>query len=273
MQRVLTAAIGAPLALVALFLLPRVGFLALVLGLCLIAAIELARLGVVLGAGRAVWSLPVLTLLAALLLTEPAVAGVAEIGADTRFLLVLVLATFASAIVALWSRGSVRERAMGIWLIAFGALYLALPVSAIDRLRGRDPFLVVFLLAVVWLTDTGAFLVGGKWGKRKLAPQVSPNKTWEGALGGLVAGVAAAGAWSLWRLGAVEPGLLLAGGLVSTAGQIGDLIESLIKRAAGVKDSGALLPGHGGMLDRPDSLFVAAPVLELVCRLTPWAEH
>ncbi len=129
----------------------------------------------------------------------------------------------------------------------------------------RGAALVIGLLVLVWAYDTGAFLAGRRWGRRKLAPQLSPGKTWEGVLGGaLLAFVAAVlGLWILmpewpWtaRLGH-GLGLSL---LVSAAAQLGDLFESKLKRAAGVKDSGVLFPGHGGMLDRIDALLFALPV-------------
>ena len=267
MARVLTAAIGAPLALGAVFLFSREGFAALVGVLCLVAAAELARLGRAAGAGRGVYLLPVFVLLAAILLVGPAVVGLDGLDAGLRILLLVFLVTMGASLAGLWSGGKARERGLAASFLGFGALYLALPVAAFDQLRTRDPWLVVLLLATVWLTDTGAFLFGSKWGKRKLAPEVSPNKSWEGAWGGLLLGLLAAGFCSWWRLGLLEPSWLFAGLVVSVSGQLGDLFESMFKRSAGVKDSGTLLPGHGGMLDRLDSLIVAAPVLELTCRL------
>lgn len=126
--------------------------------------------------------------------------------------------------------------------------------------RGRD--LAVLLFWVVWLADAAAWAVGSLWGRRKLIPAISPGKTVEGAIGALVFAVLAAlvaRAWFFTRLtlrDAIVVGLLLA-----IAGMIGDLLESMLKRAASVKDSGAWFPGHGGMLDRTDSLLFAAPVL------------
>lgn len=272
MARVLTAAIGAPLALAALFLLPREGFLVVVALLCAIAAAELARLGRAAGASRAVSLLPAFAIVAALLLLEPGVSRLTALTGSRIFLLAMLVA-FGASITALFSKGTMRERGWAASLLGFGTLYLALPIAAFDQLRARDPWLVVLLLATVWLTDTGAFLAGSRWGRRKLAPAVSPNKSWEGAWGGLLLGLLAASLWSWWRLGAIEPLWLFAGFAVSVTGQLGDLVESMFKRSAGVKDSGALLPGHGGMLDRLDSLIVAAPVLELICRFAGPTSH
>ena len=124
-------------------------------------------------------------------------------------------------------------------------------------------FVGVLLLAIVWLGDSGAYYIGKTWGRHKLAPRVSPNKTWEGSIASTAAGLLAAAVWSYWRLGEVDGWILLLAGLVSIAAQIGDLVESLLKRGAGVKDSGQILPGHGGMLDRMDALLFAAPVMWL----------
>ena len=267
LARVLTAAIGAPLALLALFQLPRVGFVAVVVVLLLIAAAELARLGRALGAGRAMALLPALVLICALVLLGGDPVRLAGLNAGSRSLLLALLVAAGAPLAALWAGGTMRERGLAANFLGFGALYLALPIAAFDQLRARDPWLVVLLLATVWLTDTGAFLCGTRWGKHKLAPLVSPNKSWEGFWGGLLLGLAAASVCSWWRLGTLEPSWLAAGFVVSVAGQLGDLLESMFKRAAGVKDSGNLLPGHGGMLDRLDSLILAAPVLELLWRL------
>lgn len=121
---------------------------------------------------------------------------------------------------------------------------------------------IILLLSLVWSGDTGAYFVGRAIGRHKLYPKVSPKKTIEGALGGLVASVAAAVivAWG-WipELDLVHAGLIgLLGGF---SAQVGDLVESLLKRSAGVKDSGTLLPGHGGMLDRVDGVIFAFPVV------------
>lgn len=120
-----------------------------------------------------------------------------------------------------------------------------------------------YLLAqiVTWLSDVGAYLVGRSWGRNKLAPAISPGKTIEGAIGGLVAGAlgALACAWA-FALPLPLPAAVAVGAVLSAVGQAGDLAESLIKRQAGVKDSGTVIPGHGGIFDRIDSLLVVVAV-------------
>ena len=120
-------------------------------------------------------------------------------------------------------------------------------------------------LALVWAADSGAYFAGRRFGKRKLAPMISPNTTVEGALGGLAAGVAVAMALGLWAgaSGAQLPALVLVATLAVAASIVGDLTESLLKRQAGVKDSGHLIPGHGGVLDRVDGVLAALPVFAI----------
>jgi phosphatidate cytidylyltransferase len=148
-----------------------------------------------------------------------------------------------------------------------GALYLGALGGTIAALRVLSPgadgaWRIVLLLAIIMVADTAAFFVGHAFGRHRLAPHVSPAKTVEGAIGGLLGGVA--GALAVRALGL--PGLpftdaVALGVGVAVLGILGDLAESLIKRWAGVKDSGELFPGHGGMLDRIDSLLFGAPVL------------
>ncbi len=146
--------------------------------------------------------------------------------------------------------------------LALGLLYVGPAVVALIWLRdlaltGRPN--VLFLVVVVWCSDIGAYLIGRLVGGRRLAPRISPGKTWSGAVGGLAAallvGWVATAAWGL----PPAPGLLVSGAL-GVVSQAGDLLESAIKRHFGVKDSGRLIPGHGGLLDRLDGLLAAAPV-------------
>jgi phosphatidate cytidylyltransferase len=157
----------------------------------------------------------------------------------------------------------------------FCLLYVGLTLTALPALREETngPSLLLFLLCVVWAGDIAALYIGRAWGRYKLAPTLSPNKSWEGAVGSLVGSLLAAGgllALASWveslnsaRLSypeAVWYWLVLAA-VVNIAAQVGDLVESALKRSVGVKDSGTILPGHGGVLDRIDALLLAAPVL------------
>ena len=138
-------------------------------------------------------------------------------------------------------------------LVPAGAAFAAV------HARPGGPALAMTLLAIVWAADTGAWGVGRRLGRTLLAPRVSPGKTWEGFVGGVVAG-GMTGAGAAWWLGLSVPGFTLVAMSVAAASAVGDLYESVCKRRAGVKDSGRLLPGHGGLLDRIDGLVAAAPV-------------
>jgi phosphatidate cytidylyltransferase len=153
--------------------------------------------------------------------------------------------------------------------LAGGILYVALPVLALMVLRetpGQGLLLTFWAMALVWACDSGAYFAGRAIGGPKLAPQISPNKTWAGFVGGVVtAGVFAGVLVALFELPLV---LAVATPFLAVLAQLGDLYESNLKRRAGVKDSGNLLPGHGGVLDRLDGLVAVAPVAALLVLLT-----
>ncbi len=167
----------------------------------------------------------------------------------------------------------------------FGFIYIAVPLGMLVQLRqqGSGAFLILYVLIVVWMGDTVAYYTGRALGRHKLAPRISPGKTWEGTAGSFV-GAIVCGTLVFAYSRQISNGLMSAGlltrgqaylppqipplwrfavlsAVMNVAAQIGDLAESLIKRGAGVKDSGVLLPGHGGMLDRIDALLFAAPVV------------
>ena len=154
-------------------------------------------------------------------------------------------------------------RHLSMFILLFGILYIGFTLGHFLRLRNQQDgaLLVFFVLLVTWAGDAAAYYVGKTWGARPLAPRLSPNKTVEGFLGGLVVAPLIAWIAHLWFLPIVTPvDCLILGILFTVLGLLGDLSESALKRQAGVKDSGALIPGHGGMLDRVDSLLLNAPV-------------
>lgn len=252
MDPALAKRVGSSLVLVAAAMLAlwlgRWVFAAVVVAGVLVMAHEWSRLATDLDE-RARWLMLVLSGAA------PAIAAVVTARADAgNGLLLLVLALpLAGACMALaTSRGSSRA--------ATGVLYLGLPAVALVWLRDRPDgaAVVLWLLLVVWTTDVAAYFVGRAVGGAKLAPSISPGKTWAGLIGGM-AGAALMGAVAS-GLGVANAWLGAAMALVlAVVAQIGDLFESFMKRRAGVKDSGTLIPGHGGALDRLDGLLFAAP--------------
>lgn len=166
------------------------------------------------------------------------------------------------------------EKARAAGLAALGALYIGGFLSTYVRTIGlpEGRHWVLLGIAAVAAGDTAAYFTGRAFGRRPLSPRVSPNKTVEGAAGGLAASLLVGAGYAAVFLPAVPWGYAaLASALVGAAGQAGDLFESLLKRAAGVKDSGTILPGHGGMFDRADAAIAAGPVLYLAAVLSSMA--
>jgi phosphatidate cytidylyltransferase len=279
MKRLITAAVLIPVVLVLVFLGPRWQWL-FTLAVAAVAALagwEYMDLSRRCGANPP--RVATMTALLALFAVNfewpdltPALFGILGLG-------LLVYCTFFKPV-----EETIADASASIFCL----LYTGLTLIALPTLReqANGPSLVVFLLFVVWAGDTAAYYAGRAWGRHKMAPKLSPGKTWEGAIASVAGSVVvAAGLVSLASLmqepanSAVLSWLertfpsavlsypdeiwywLLLAAIINVAAQIGDLAESALKRSAGVKDSGSLLPGHGGVLDRIDALLLAGPVL------------
>jgi phosphatidate cytidylyltransferase len=159
-----------------------------------------------------------------------------------------------------------RQYLPGVAATLLGVFYIALPLSFLMPLRFRDiangTNLILLLFLVIWAGDICAFFVGRTIGRHHLFPRVSPKKTLEGAVGGLFGSLLVAWGFAHWIWKTADPKMvLLLSGIIAIAGQAGDFVESAMKRGAGLKDSGSLLPGHGGVLDRIDALLLGAAAL------------
>lgn len=264
--RIITALILAGGLLAALFLLPPQSVLLLFVGIVALAAWEWAGLLKASATIRIVYavliSVPCLLLLAGGM-SLPLLQGLWWLA--VAFWLLLVPFWFR----AKWPLGN----GMIGWLV--GALLLVPTWAALALLHQRSPWLLLATMALAWVADTAAYFAGRTFGRHKLAPSISPGKTWEGAFGAAI-GVCLYGcavAQGTGHLAGATGGMLLTGLLgllLLTAVSIaGDLFESLAKRQAGVKDSSALLPGHGGVLDRIDSLTSTLPLAALAASYLP----
>jgi phosphatidate cytidylyltransferase len=179
--------------------------------------------------------------------------GAAVIGGN---LFAVFVAAIATAMFYEWTR---IVRGWGAAWYASGFFYALIPALALLWIRERDQHglgLLIWAFIVTWATDIGAYFAGRRFGRRKLAPAISPGKTLEGLYGGIVAAALFGGAWAFAT--GLGPALLALAPVLALAAQAGDLFESSMKRRAGLKDSGTWLPGHGGVLDRLDGLVPVA---------------
>jgi phosphatidate cytidylyltransferase len=266
MKRVLTAVLAGSLAIGAVLLLDGLPFFLFALALLEGCAVEYVALG-----RRLHPDLPRPLLLVAVPLVALTWLLAAPASPPALPFLLLAVAPLAFAVVLLASAAPAAVVG-GLGWVSFGLPYLVLPIWSFYELHRLEPRLLLVFLVAVWANDSIAFLVGSAWGRRKMAPRLSPGKTWEGALGGLLGGSLIAAAGLLWL--DAEPRWPLIGILVvvMVAAQVGDLLESLLKRAAQVKDSGKLVPGHGGLLDRLDAIILAAPVFYGLLGATGFAD-
>ena len=184
-------------------------------------------------------------------------------GGDLSIEAALLVFIFGAVVIGLTTRWALHEVLPAIAISSAGLLFVILPFSYLVRINeinlvGRK--LVLFTLCLIWAGDILAYFVGKGLGRVPMAPALSPNKTWEGALGNLLASLLVGVFFAKWlQMEATQ--MLVIAGLANIAGQMGDLIESAWKRGAVVKDSSNLLPGHGGVLDRIDSLILASPIV------------
>lgn len=263
-QRILSALVVAPLFIAAVLLIPTAAFKALLAVLVAVCAFEWARLSHVDGAGGRVAYAVVLVLCGYL------VQGYADELRLHRWVYWLALVWWAAVciwLVCFQRAGWGRRRLGRTGALSMGAVTL-LPawfaLVSLHGLPGQGPALALYVFLLVWAADIGAYAAGKLFGRSRLASEVSPGKTVEGVLGGLLF-VMLLAAGAVFYFGYESSGLIfiLLSVFCGALSVAGDLLESIMKRQAGAKDSGSLLPGHGGALDRLDSLMAAAPLFVL----------
>jgi phosphatidate cytidylyltransferase len=258
-QRVITAIILFALFLVALFGLPPAGWQVLVLVVVWQGAVEWARLSGLAGRAATAYWLATLALMAGMLWFDHSFA----LEQQTMLHLVWYILAVLFWVFAVPAWLIVGWRPQNAWLMGAVGWVVLLPTGlAMLDLRAFNPWVLLFAMTLVMAADISAYFAGKRFGKRKLAPAISPGKTWEGVIGAMV-GVTLYVIVVGWTSGHMQyplfPGIIVAGWWWVALSVIGDLFESAVKRQAGVKDSGALLPGHGGLLDRIDALTSTLP--------------
>jgi phosphatidate cytidylyltransferase len=264
MTRVVSGAVLLACAVLTVWLAPALLFLIVAEILLIAAFVEYAMLARASGL-----PIPRAPAGAAAALTAAAFAGNALGGlrvAPVDLILMSALVALGALTIAQWQGG--RDAVGTAAATLFPSLYLGLPVGAMIAIREtRGPNALFLMMLTVFVSDTAQYYSGRAFGRRKLADRISPKKTVEGAIGGFVFGAAflmIAGGW--WLPGVPAPLRAALGATVVALGIAGDLFESMLKRSAGVKDSSALIPGHGGVLDRIDALLFAAPIYYIVLR-------
>lgn len=266
--RVITALVLLALLLPGLFLLPQSYWAALVAAFIGVAAWEWGGLLGWAGFGRRLLGLIVFLLCLAISIASPDAIGVS--GASGLFPL-WVTALYATSVFFwcvvmpfwLWKKWALATGFVGLLV---GAVVLIPTWLAIVQLRIPGPEVLLAVFAVVWMADIAAYFSGKAFGKHRLAPSISPGKTWEGAIGAMLGvvfyGMAIRFAFALEKPSVLTWAVVLL--IVTAISIIGDLYESLLKRKAGIKDSSNVLPGHGGVLDRIDSLTSTLPLVALI---------
>ncbi|MDD5058385.1 MAG: phosphatidate cytidylyltransferase [Sideroxydans sp.] len=269
-SRLITAAVLLVLLMAALFMLPPFAWSLLVVVMVMQGATEWSRLSVLSGLkANLYWALTLLIMLG--LLWLDASAGSAQ-QTYTHMAVYLVSAALWLLVVPAWLIVGWKVGNQYLMALVGWAVLVPTGLAMIDlRETHPSPWMLLFVMCLVWVADSAAYFAGRKFGKNKLAPSISPGKTWEGVVGA-VFGVSIY-VTLVWTFSPEFPRMQVLPALVLTSwwwvalAVIGDLFESAIKRQAGVKDSGALLPGHGGLLDRIDALTSTLPLAALVLLL------
>ena len=260
-QRVITALILAPLALWGIWALSSQAFAGVIAVIFAMGAWEWTRLsGLHKTPGRVLYVALLIGLMAGiyqLLQQQPNWSLVILLLAVMWWTLALMSVLGYPQSATMWRQAALRGVVGGLILLPSWAAMLLLH-------RDFGPGYVILLVMLIWGADTGAYFAGRAFGHHKLAPKVSPGKTWEGVIGGMLLALAVAGVATIWLkpVGGMSAFLILVVMTVAIS-VLGDLVESLFKRIVDLKDSGGLLPGHGGVLDRIDSLTAAAPLFTL----------
>ena len=264
MTRVLSGAVLGGIVLAIVWYAPPIGSLALSIVALLLAAKEIANLARASGINMSLWLSAAGALTTLVALGAPAFAS----GAGSSLLPIVLMAQLVAVLgtaIAAWPPGS-RDALATVAVALFPSWYIAAPLGALVAIRADEGATTLLLLVLtIVVSDTAQYYAGRLTGRRLLAPAISPKKTVEGAIGGVVFGTLVFAVVGGWWLGRVPAALRVIVGLaIVLAGIAGDLFESMLKRSAGVKDSSSIIPGHGGVLDRIDALLFAAPVFYIV---------
>jgi len=265
-SRIITAAVLLAMLLLALFLLPPLLWAGLIVLMVMQGATEWSRLSGLAGRAATVYWLLSVSMMVVLALADLYMAP------DMRFGIQLVVYSVSAllwlVVVPSWLIAGWKITHPGLMALVGWAVLLPTGLAMLDlREITPAPWLLLFVMGLVWVADSAAYFAGRRFGKNKLAPSISPGKTWEGVTGAIFGvSIYVVLVWSfspLFSERQILPALLLTAWWWVVLAVIGDLFESAIKRQAGVKDSGALLPGHGGLLDRIDALTSTLPLAAL----------
>ncbi len=262
--RLLTSVVVVPLLLAALFVAPSWVWFAVVLCACVVGGLEL--FGMTHPGDRVAQAVGALA-------TAAASAALYFYASDPRVLVTLmVVVVLQGALMPLWRLGEIKTAALRVFSGMAGPLYVGVLLTTVasihrDHFDTGGPGMVVMILAIAWLGDTGGYFAGRFLGKTPLYPAVSPKKTREGFVGSLLGSVVGGVGAQLLLVPALPTLHIAVLALIAGAlGQLGDLVESLLKRSTGIKDSGSIVPGHGGILDRLDAVLVVSPLVYLYLR-------